>query len=282
MLPRGDSMNTIERELAKAEQRYRIACVVSRGVERSILLLLMAALLLVGASLADLFGFVRQGQSPGFPGFDALREINPDVCAWLRLEGTHIDHPVVRGKDNFCYLDKAFDGRFYAGGAIFLDCRNSKDMRDPYNIIHGHYMEGGAMFGDLGRYLEEVFFQSHSRGELLTPSGDYELLVMGVAVADAYDEKIYYPPYSGGGKIPLKELCRRARYLRKEGRQPRAGDGKPRAGDELLVTESMKKGQLLALSTCSGAMDQSRIVVFCRMTKKESRERRRWEHESIE
>ena len=34
------------------------------------------------------------------PTFEELRAINPDVCAWITLDGTKIDYPVLQGEDN--------------------------------------------------------------------------------------------------------------------------------------------------------------------------------------
>ena len=34
------------------------------------------------------------------PSFAQLLAINPDVCAWIEMEGTAIDHPVLQGEDN--------------------------------------------------------------------------------------------------------------------------------------------------------------------------------------
>lgn len=31
--------------------------------------------------------------------FAELMTINPDVCAWITVDGTNIDYPVVQGKD---------------------------------------------------------------------------------------------------------------------------------------------------------------------------------------
>ena len=36
--------------------------------------------------------------------FAALSEINPDIVAWIYIEGTEINYPVVQGSDNQYYL----------------------------------------------------------------------------------------------------------------------------------------------------------------------------------
>ena len=36
--------------------------------------------------------------------FDKLKLINPDCIAWLKVEGTSIKYPIVKGSDNSFYL----------------------------------------------------------------------------------------------------------------------------------------------------------------------------------
>lgn len=42
--------------------------------------------------------------------FAALESINSDCVAWIRIDGTEIDYPVVQGHDNSFYLKHLFDG----------------------------------------------------------------------------------------------------------------------------------------------------------------------------
>lgn len=53
--------------------------------------------------------------------FDALRQINPDVVAWIRFdEPAVINYPVVQGSDNSEYLSKTFKGYDNTVGTIFV------------------------------------------------------------------------------------------------------------------------------------------------------------------
>ena len=40
------------------------------------------------------------------PSFEEIQEINKDSCSWVILAGTHIDYPVVQGKDDLEYSMK--------------------------------------------------------------------------------------------------------------------------------------------------------------------------------
>lgn len=58
------------------------------------------------------------------PGFDELRKQNPDVKAWINVDDTHIDYPVLQGKDDMEYLNKDPLGEFALSGSIFLSSQN--------------------------------------------------------------------------------------------------------------------------------------------------------------
>ena len=73
--------------------------------------------------------------------FAALRQINPDVVAWIRFdEPAVINYPVVQGSDNSEYLSKTFKGYDNTVGTIFVNAYNHADFNDRNTIIYGHYI----------------------------------------------------------------------------------------------------------------------------------------------
>ena len=80
--------------------------------------------------------------------------ITDDMVAWLTVDGTDIDYPVMQGTDNTIYLNTDPFGKYSLGGSIFLDSRNSSDFSDEYSLIYGHHMEFGRMFGSLDDFLD--------------------------------------------------------------------------------------------------------------------------------
>lgn len=90
-----------------------------------------------------------------------LREENPDVIGWIVIPDTQISYPVVQGTDNQYYLDHTWKGVRRAVGAIFLECRNSREFSDFNTIVYGHRMSDSSMFHTLLSYGRQEFWQAH-------------------------------------------------------------------------------------------------------------------------
>lgn len=214
----------------------------------AVALLLMAAL--AGYALWDanqvLRGTDYSQYEPGL-GFADLRKLNPDVVAWLTVDNTGIDYPVVQGEDNFEYLDKDAKGDDSASGSIFLDSECDPNFGETYEVLYGHHMQAGKMFGDLDRFLDEDFFNANQDATLYLPSETLGLQVCAVIKADAYDGVLFSTP-ADSTRVPqvIHKLEAEAIHLR-----------------EGSLGES---DQLVALSTCSSGGANERIVVICKVT----------------
>ena len=63
--------------------------------------------------------------------FDKLREINPDIYAWIEIPGTDISYAVLhRAGDNAFYTNHSEDGAYYSGGSIYSEDYNATDFSD--------------------------------------------------------------------------------------------------------------------------------------------------------
>ena len=93
--------------------------------------------------------------------------ITSDMVAWITIDDTNIDYPVMQGFDNSQYLNLDPYGEYSLSGSIFLDSRNASGFTDPYSIIYGHHMEYGKMFGALDRFLDDQYLSSHRTGTLI-------------------------------------------------------------------------------------------------------------------
>ena len=114
---------------------------------------------------AELLQFKPKAGADNGASFEELLGINPDVCAWVTLDNTAIDYPVVQGEDNFTYVNTDVYGDFSLAGSIFLDVNCDKNFTDPYSLLYGHHMEESKMFGDLDLYKDAEFFAQNTTGE---------------------------------------------------------------------------------------------------------------------
>ncbi len=116
--------------------------------------------------------------------FEALEAMNPDIVAWIRIEGTGLSYPVVQAADNEYYLDHIFDGTRNRAGCPYLDCKNSPDFTDRCSIIYGHNRRNGAMFAPLLNYTKQSYLDAHPSVTLLLPEGGYTVDIFAVLYAD--------------------------------------------------------------------------------------------------
>lgn len=125
------------------------------------------------------------------PTFEEIQAVNSDTNAWVTLMDTHIDYPVVQGKDDVEYANKDIYGKSSLTGSIYLAKDNDNEFIDSFNMIYGHHMDNGAMFGDIEKYEDDSYFYSHQDGILMTTRGAYDIKIMGMLSADAYDSRLY-------------------------------------------------------------------------------------------
>ena len=83
---------------------------------------------------------------------DKLKDINPDYIAWLQIENTPIDYPVVMESDRD-YLETGFYGENSIAGTPFIR-RAQNAFQDKNTVIFGHNMRDGTMFAALKNYLK--------------------------------------------------------------------------------------------------------------------------------
>jgi len=126
-------------------------------------------------------------------GFEELQAINDDVFGWITVYGTSIDYPLLQGTDNLRYVDYNARGEPARTGAIFLDFRNNQNFTDFNNIIYGHDMARDAMFGEIGNFLDETYFNDREFGMIYTGQKHYGVQFFAFLAVDAHDTEIYNP-----------------------------------------------------------------------------------------
>ena len=105
--------------------------------------------------------------------FDSLKKINSDTVAWIKIENTKINYPVVQDGTNSYYLEHAYDKKHNTIGWIFMDKRNNPENLDQNTIIYGHNVKSGLMFGTLKYLLNDSWYKVPSN-QIITFNTPYK------------------------------------------------------------------------------------------------------------
>ena len=114
--------------------------------------------------------------------FQKLKKENKNTVAWLKVEGTNIEYPVVKENDNSFYLTHGFDDSYNSAGWIFADYTNLFDGTDKNIVIYGHNRRDGSMFGSLKKVLENKWCENLDNRSiiLVTEKGNIKYEVFSV------------------------------------------------------------------------------------------------------
>ncbi len=92
--------------------------------------------------------------------FSDLVNQNKETVAWIKVNGTNINYPVVQHKDNEYYLNHSFNKFKNKAGWIFMDYRNNINNLEKNTIIYAHGRKDGTMFGSLKNILSNKWYSS--------------------------------------------------------------------------------------------------------------------------
>lgn len=81
--------------------------------------------------------------------FDILKETNEDIYAWITVDGTQVNYPILQNAEDNYYLKRCIDGKSGYPGCIYTNACHSQDFSSWNTVIYGHNMNNGSMFGGL-------------------------------------------------------------------------------------------------------------------------------------
>lgn len=179
--------------------------------------------------------------------FNSLRGKNSETVAWLKVNGTYVNYPVVRHSDNGYYLNHDFGGRYNPNGWIYSDYRSNYDSYGYNSIIYGHNLNNRTLFGSLVWVLNSNWYTNSNNYiiRLSTPSNNTNWRVFSVYSTqnDAYYLKTMFNSSEEFGGF-VNELKNRSIF----------DFGTGVSGDDRILT----------LSTCDDT-GTKRVVVHAKM-----------------
>ena len=186
------------------------------------------------------------------PSFAELQRINPDVCAWVTIDHTNIDQPVLKGESNYVYINTNVYGEFALSGSIFMDSRCA--LSDDYILLYGHHMANHGMFGDLELFKHNQNFEVYHTGEYMEPGRTHRLHIVASMLVEASDDRIFDP------MVWKDDLSGLADYI-----EEYALLICPEAMAQLRARLSKGTARILALTTCSDEYTNARTILITLM-----------------
>lgn len=184
--------------------------------------------------------------------FTELKKKNNDTVAWINVNNTNINYPVVQTDDNDYYLTHSYDKSYNEAGWVFMDFRNNSNLDNKNTIIYAHSRLDKTMFGSLSKVLNSDWY-TNKDNHIIRVSTPYVNSLYQIFSVYVIKEESYYiqTSFSSDNDYEnfLDTLESRSKYD--------------------FNTSLDKDSQIITLSTCYS--DTERTVVHAKLIKREKR-----------
>ncbi len=184
--------------------------------------------------------------------FSFLLSKNKDTVAFIHINNTKVNYPVVQANDNSYYLNHSFDGSENKAGWVFMDYRNNINDLDDNIIIYGHSRIDGTMFGSLRNTLSSSW-QDDPDNYVIFLSTLKENMIFQIFSIYTVERESYYitPNFSNNHEKQVWIDTMKKRNIAS------------------MDTEVNVKDKILTLSTCQNNQG-GRIVIQAKLIKRQT------------
>ncbi len=184
---------------------------------------------------------------------EEFQNVNPDVVAWIEIENTNINYPVLQGNDNDFYMNHNYKKVSSMNGSIFLDKDYSWNPPSSNLLLYGHNMKNKTMFQNLLNYKSKKYYNEHPSIRFTTNTEDanYEII-------SAFESRLYYKSE--------KNVFRYYYFINasNESEYNNFVENAKKASLYDTGKTAVYGDQLLTLSTCAYHVKDGRFVVVAR------------------
>lgn len=179
-----------------------------------------------------------------------LYSINNDIVAWLKIDGTNINYPVMQNAEYYLRRNIYRDYSNYGTPFLADYCNiNSSDNL----IIYGHHIKSGMMFADLDKYKSYDYYLNHKIIKLYKLQGtetieeEYKIIACFKTTVNKGGFKYYnfFNAYSETDYNSFVEQCRELSFYNTE-------------------DAANYRDKLITLSTCEYSLNNGRMVVVAK------------------
>lgn len=191
-------------------------------------------------------GSASQGVLKDMEVENYLLSKNTDYVGWIQIEGTEINYPIVREREDDYYLTHTFSGEENPCGTIFMD-RKCSFSQGGNTILYGHNMKDGSMFGSLKKFKKAEYVKEHDTIRVHVGGKDYVFRVFACVIAQGGDSPAYTCTFGS-----VEEQLAFLDEMRQE---------------SLVAVEYVPQpaDMFLTLSTCTGPGGRDRLLVMAAM-----------------
>lgn len=186
-----------------------------------------------------------------------LKKENPDIVAWLEIEGTTIAYPVMHTDNNDFYMTHNYKKEYSKDGSLFLDKAYDWTIPSTNLLIYGHNNIGSTeMFAKLENYKDEDYYKEHKKIRLITEKEDSEYEIIAVFLS-----RVYYKSE--------KNVFRYYFFINAENEEEFNYyiDNSKKASLYNIEATAEYGDQLLTLSTCEYSQEDGRLAIVAKKIK---------------
>lgn len=185
--------------------------------------------------------------------FNELLQKNSDTVAFIHMESSNINYPVVQTGDNDYYLTHAFDKTKNDAGWVFLDYRDSLDPMSSNLVVYGHGRVNKTVFGSLKNTLTKSW-QNNKDNYVIQLSTPKENMVFQIFSIYTIEAESYYIRTNF---VNMEEKEQWVKTMKERNTAP-------------IDAEVSANDTFITLSTCENNSG-GRIVVHGKLIKKQAR-----------
>ncbi len=190
--------------------------------------------------------------------FEALQKDNDEIYAWITIDDTNVNYPVVQSStdDAFYLKHSAVDKSWKDSGAIYTESCNGKDFNDPITVIYGHNGYSDIMFTTLHKFEDKKFFDKHEYFSVYVPG---KKLTYQIISAFKYDDRHIMNTFDFTNADQLAAFQAMLQ-------NPQSSQKNVRNRLDVDVNENSK---ILLLSTCITGQKSNRYIISSILVKTE-------------
>ena len=109
-----------------------------------------------------------------------LKKQNNDIMAWIKLNGTNINYPVLQTINNEYYMEHDYQKNISSNGSIFIDKDYNFSKSNQNMVLYGKNNYNYVMFSELFNYKNYDYYREHKIIKLITEENEEEYEIFAV------------------------------------------------------------------------------------------------------